>query len=99
MEYQLAGLRRFGHLAVFTLMHLTVNILVLLVLVRVGRIGVEGAVAAVRRLAWLHGGLVCVVPATPSRAGSDPSVPRRLRANRRLRSALPSRGIGGRNWK
>ena len=47
MEYQLAGLRRFGPLAVFTLVHLTVNILVLLVLVRVGRLGVEGAVAAV----------------------------------------------------
>ena len=47
MEYQLAGLRRFGPLAVFTLVHLTVNVLVLLFLVWVGRIGVGGAVAAV----------------------------------------------------
>ncbi len=46
-EYQLAGLRRFGHLAVFTLVHVAVNILVLLVLVWVGRLGVDGAVAAV----------------------------------------------------
>ena len=47
MEYQLAGLRRFGVLAGFTLVHLAVNILVLLVLVRAGRLGVGGAVAAV----------------------------------------------------
>ena len=47
MEFQLAGLRRFGYLAVFTLVHVVVNILVLLVLVWVGRLGVGGAVAAV----------------------------------------------------
>ncbi len=47
MEYQLAGLRRFGHLAVFALAHAALNILVLLVLVWVGRLGVAGAVAAV----------------------------------------------------
>ena len=47
MEYQLAGLRRFGVLAGFTLVHLAVNLLVLLVLVRAGRLGVGGAVAAV----------------------------------------------------
>ena len=47
MEYQLAGLQRFGHLAVFALVHVAANILVLLVLLWVGRLGVEGAVMAV----------------------------------------------------
>ena len=47
MEYQLAGLRRFGVLAGFTLVHLAVNILVLLVLLWAGRLGVDGAVATV----------------------------------------------------
>ena len=47
MECQLTALRRFGYLAVFTLVHVAVNILVLLVLVRVGRLGVDSAVAAV----------------------------------------------------
>ncbi len=47
MEYQLAGLRRFGVLALFTLVHVAVNILVLLVLIWVGRLGVDGAVVAV----------------------------------------------------
>ena len=47
LEYQLAGLRRFGALAVFTLVHVAVNILVLLVLVWIGRIAVDGAVGAV----------------------------------------------------
>ncbi len=46
MGYQLAALRRFGHLAVFVLLHLAVNVLVLLILVRVGRLGVGSAVAA-----------------------------------------------------
>ena len=47
MECQLAALRRFGYLAVFALVHVAVNILVLLVLVWVERLGVDGAVAAV----------------------------------------------------
>ena len=47
MEYQLAGLRRFGALALFTLAHVAVNILVLLVLVWIDQIAVNGAVAAV----------------------------------------------------
>ena len=47
MEYQLAGLRRFGRLAVFTLAHVAVNILTLLGLVWVDRVTVDGAVAAV----------------------------------------------------
>ena len=78
LEYQLAGLRRFGHLAVFTLVHVAVNILVLLVLVWVGRIAVDGAVAAVVvahgctvvLCAWYlrrHHGLV---PINPFRAAS-----------------------------
>ena len=46
MEYQLAGLRRFGYLAVFALVHVAVNIFVLLLLLWVGRLGVDGAVAA-----------------------------------------------------
>ena len=78
LEHQLAGLRRFGHLAVFTLVHVAVNILVLLVLVWVGRIAVDGAVAAVVGAhgctvvlcAWYlrrHHGLV---PINPFRAAS-----------------------------
>ena len=78
MECQLAGLRHFGHLAMFTLVHLIVNILVLLVLVWAGRIGVDGAVAAV---VGAHGctGALCVwhlrrrcglVPTHPFRAVS-----------------------------
>ena len=47
MEYQLAGLRRFGVLAGFTLVHLAVNIFVLLVFLWAGRLGVDGAVATV----------------------------------------------------
>ena len=46
MECQLAGLRRFGYLGVFTLVHVAVNILVLLVLIWVGRLGVGSAIAA-----------------------------------------------------
>ena len=47
MERQLAALRRFGHLAAFSLLHVAVNVLVLLVLLWAGRLGVDGAVAAV----------------------------------------------------
>ena len=47
MEYQLAGLRRFGALALFTLAHVAVNILVLLVLVWIDQIAVNGALVAV----------------------------------------------------
>ena len=46
LEYQLAGLRRFGVLAVFTLMHLAVDILILLGLAWVDRMTVDGAIAA-----------------------------------------------------
>ena len=76
MEYQLAGLRRFGRLAVFTLAHVAVNILILLGLVWVDRVTVEGAVAAaigahgctVVLCAWYlrrHHGLI---PTNPLRA-------------------------------
>ena len=47
MEHQLAALRRFGRLAVFALLHVAVNALVLLVLVWVGKLDVDAAVAAV----------------------------------------------------
>ena len=47
MECQLAALRRFGHLAAVSLLHVAVNILILLVLLLAGRLGVDGAVAAV----------------------------------------------------
>ena len=47
MEHQLVALRRFGRLAAFSLLHVAVNALVLLVLLRIGRLDVDGAVAAV----------------------------------------------------
>ncbi len=73
MERQLAALRHFGRLAVFTLLHLAVNALVLLVLVRLSGLGVDGAVLAVAAAhgctvalcAWYlrrHHGLVLVNP-------------------------------------
>ena len=73
LEYQLAGLRRFGYLAVFIMVHMAVNFLLLLVLVGAGRLGVDGAVAAVigahgctvALYAWLlrrHHGLVLTNP-------------------------------------
>lgn len=47
MEGQLVALRRFGHLAVFTLLHLAVNALVLLHFVSALELGVDGAIGAV----------------------------------------------------
>ena len=76
MMYQLAGLRRFGQLAVCSLVHVGVDILTLLGLAWVDRITVDGAVAAaigghsckVVLCAWYlrrHHGLV---PTNPLRA-------------------------------
>ena len=79
LERQLAALRRFGHLAAFTLLHVIVNVLALLVLVPVWELGVDGAILAA---AAAHGCSVALplwylrrrhglVPTNPFRAVSS----------------------------
>ena len=78
MEHQLVALRRFGCLAAFSLLHVAVNVMVLLILIWTGRLDVDGAIAAV---VAAHGCTIalCVwylrrhyglVPANPFRAVS-----------------------------
>ena len=78
LQRLLTALRRFGYFAAVALLHVAVNILVLLVLLWTGRLGVEGALAAVAaadgcavawcvwRLRHRHG----LVPTHPFRAVS-----------------------------